>query len=185
METDINSLVIGLGGSIIIAIVAIISIIIQHRSIKRQIESSIDIAKMNMKGSIIYDQQNKWIYSISSDIAESLTIAQSMQDILNLVSVNRNPKIEGQQKLIEDQIKKYLILSEKLLLINTRIQIMLDTEKGYHKELDDAIHNFMLEIHNTDLDNLNPEKMKHLNSLYYATAKKFIKKERIELIASI
>jgi len=186
---DIITVVLSLTSAILVALVSFYGTVKQTNAMMentlRQVESSIDIAKMNMRGSIIYDQQNKWIYSISSDLAESLTMAQSMQDILKLVSANKGTKIEKQQKIIEDQIRKYLVLSEKLLLINTRIQLMLDIEKEHHKKFDDAIHNFMMESHNTNLDNLNPEKMKHLNSLYYTIAKEFIKKERIELIANI
>lgn len=146
-----------------------------------QIKTSLEIAKLNLKGRIIWEQHQKWLYEVTIDISELLSKLQSIQDIIKTVSENKDTDNQNVQEIISQQIYKYWDLTERVQFLTDKISLQLDAEKEHHIALNDSLFSVTKEAVTVDFLNLNSALVKELNTSCFLTAKHFIKTEKEEL----
>ncbi|MGD8305926.1 MAG: hypothetical protein PVF17_04665 [Ignavibacteria bacterium] len=177
--------VIGLVSALIVAGVSYVGIKKQiNATIKtstEQLKTSLDIAKLNLRGRIIWEQHQKWLYELSTDIGELLSKLQLIQDIIRTVSENKDDQNIEVQKILSGQIMKYMELTEKVHFLTDKIALQLDSEKGHHKNFEEILFDLTSEAVTVDFNKLDLKKVKELNTKCYMIAKNFIHKERNEL----
>lgn len=150
-----------------------------------QMKSSLEIAKLNIKGKIIFEQKQKWLNEIAADISELLAKSQSLSDIIKTVIQNKDDPNEGVQLEMSEQIRKYMDLTEYVLYLTNRIAIKLNDEIPHHQKLYLDLHNLMIAANEVDFKNPNKHNAVFLNTTCFNSAREFIKFENVDILKEL
>lgn len=181
--------IIGFIGVIIVAIIAYLGVKKQIKTTiqtsSEQIKSSLEIAKLNLRGSIILEYHQKWLYEITDNISELLSKLQLIQDIIKPIAENKDDQNPGVQQELSHQIRRYIDLTERVQFLADKISLQLDDDKEHHKILYNMLYESVGFSVKVDFENPNYEKCRELNRTCYSAAKDFIKKEKQTLIKEL